>query len=119
MLLYPIPGSSAAPVNAGEIVFAGAFDSTYGAGHYTLTASSGANVSIGTPTAAPSPFPSPIATEPADYAAADIPYDAVPLPTLSPSTTYTFGYDATGYDGNNPPACTLQYSQQVGTFTTQ
>ncbi len=118
VLIFPMPGATGVPANAAEIVFAGTFDASYGPGYYTLATSGGTRIPIGAVTSAPTPLPSPAATLPPDYSP-NWPYEAVPIPILSPATTYEFGYTATGYDPNDPPACTSQFSQQVGAFTTK
>ena len=76
------------------------------------------NVPVGAPTVAPSPYPSPFATPPPDFALSRMPYIAVPLPTLSPATTYAV-YDYYTDWADNPPLCSAQYVQPVGTFSTQ
>ena len=121
VLIYPIPGATNVPTNTASIVFVGSFDATYGPGQYTLTAAGGVPVALPSPTSAPSPLPSPSATLTPDspYTYLSWPYEAIPIPTLSSATTYSFGYNATGYDAANPPTCRLQYSQGVGTFTTR
>lgn len=120
VLIYPMPGATAVPDNLAAVIFAGTYDATYGPGYYTLTASTGSPVPVGTPTTAPSPLPSPAASLPPDYVADRIPYTALPIAaSLSAATTYTFAFTETGYNAGNPPVCRTVNSYSVGSFTTQ
>ena len=115
-LNYPPSGSSNVRTSIGEIIEQGA-DAPGQALTITVSSSSG-NVPLGTPTAAPSPFPTPFATAPPNSIAARSPYVAIPLLTLSPSTTYTVSDTYQDYDPNNPPVCSAPATQFVGTFST-
>lgn len=113
-LAYPPRGSTNVSANIGEIIETGA-DAGQGV---TITVSSPAgNVPLGTPTVAPSPYPTPFATPSPGFP--NYPYMAIPLPMLSPSTTYTVSDTYMDYDPNNPPQCSAPATQFVGTFTTQ
>ncbi len=107
-LAYPPSGSSSVSTSIGQIIERGWSSVIIAAGNSTVTA--------GTPTAAPSPFPTPFATAPPQYDTLG-PYIAVPLPTLSPNTTYTVEDQYTGWD-DNPPQCSTTLTQTAGTFTT-
>lgn len=115
-LNYPPSGSSNVSVSIGKIIEQGA-DAAGEVPQITMSSSSG-SVPLGTPTAAPSPFPTPFATPSPYSAVGTAPYIAVPLPTLSPSTTYTVSDVVPGYDPNNPPVCSAPSTQFVGTFST-
>lgn len=115
-LNYPPNGSTNVPVSIGEIIEQGA--DAPGQGLTIVVASSSGNVPLGTPTIAPSPFPTPFATASPDSVPARSPYVAIPLPTLSRSTTYTVSDTYPGYDPNNPPLCSAPATQFVGTFST-
>lgn len=107
-LAYPPSGSTSVPVSIGELIEEGSSS--------IIISANGSNVPAGTPTVAPSPFPTPFATAPPGYSYFG-PYMAVPLPTLSPNTTYKVADQYTGWD-NNPPQCSTTVTQDVGTFTT-
>lgn len=115
-LAYPLNGSTNVATNVGEIIEKGA--STPGEGVTITISSSAGSVLLGTPAVAPSPYPTPFATTPPTFALSNLPYMAIPLPTLSPATAYTVNDVYTDW-ANNPPQCTAQYSQFVGTFTTR
>jgi hypothetical protein len=78
----------------------------------------GTPVPVGAFTAAPSPLPSPRVTPGAQFGGPGLPYISAPVPTLSPSTTYTVQFTYQDW-ADNPPACTTMQSQTLGTFTTQ
>jgi hypothetical protein len=109
---YPPSGSSNVAIGIGEIIEKGA--DVPGVGVSITVSSPAGPVPLGTPTVAPSPYPTPFATPPPTFGA---PYIAIPLPTLSPSTTYTVNDVYTDW-ADNPPVCSAQYTQFVGTFTT-
>lgn len=115
-LAYPPNGSASVPIGIGEIVEQG----TGLPGTLGISVSSPAGpIPLGTPAAASSPFPSPFATPDPNSGLPYLnqPYVAVPLPTLSPSTTYTVNDVYTGWD-DNPPQCSAQVTQFMGSFTT-
>lgn len=115
-LAYPPSGSTGVSVNAGQIIEKGA---DYPGGGVTIVVSSAAgNVPLGTPTLAPLPYPSPFATAPPTYGFAG-PYSSIPMPALSPATTYTVSDTYMDYYPYNPPQCSAPATQFVGTFTTQ
>ena len=106
-LVYPIAGATAVPTSLGDVVFAG---TTVGA---TLSVQSPTGpISVGSPTAAPSPLPSPYATPPLS-----VPYFAVSVPTLSAATTYSVDFTYSASVG--PPKCTQLVTKSLGSFTTQ
>ena len=112
LLIYPVPGATEVPDALGEAVFLGP---------YSLVAveisSSGGSIPLGAPTVAPSPLPTPNAV-PTNYGPGSAPFIAVPVPTLSPATTYTVNYAYQDY-ANNPPSCTAQVTLPLGAFTTK
>ncbi len=114
-LSYPPSGSTNVAFNIGEIIEKGA--SAPGEGVTITVSSPTGSVSLGTPTIVPTPYPTPFATTPPTFGLPNNPYMAIPLPTLSPSTTYTVNDVYTDW-ANNPPQCSAQYTQFVGTFTT-
>lgn len=112
-LEYPAPNSSGVAANIGQLIVAGPL--VYG-GAFALDDSHGVAVAIGTPTAAPSPLPTPLATPFPGYASA--PLEAIPIPTLSPQSTYSLTYTYSAW-ANNPPTCTAPFTQHIASFTTQ
>jgi hypothetical protein len=110
-LAYPPSGSTSVPTTIGRIIEKGAQNSI----QLALTGPNG-NVPLGAPTSAPSPYPSPFATAPASYPSSE-PYLQVAVPTLSPNTTYAVS-DLYPSWANNPPQCSVNSTQSVGTFTT-
>lgn len=112
-LAYPPSGSTNVATTIGKFIEKGASPG----GLAIIVSSPSGNLPLGTPTAAPSPYPTPFVTPPPnDYV--NGPYMAVPLPTLSPATTYTVS-DQFMYWSNNPPQCEAPVTQFVGSFTTQ
>jgi hypothetical protein len=94
------------------LVFAG----SYGDVTIAMQSSSGSNVPLGEPTAAPSPIPTPYAT-PSTFGG-NIPYFAAPIPTLSPATNYSLSYSYSNFNGI-PPSCYGPVTRQLGSFTTR
>lgn len=115
-LSYPQPGATSVPLNIGEIVFAGADTGYFGSDTVSVSSSTQATVPVGAFTAAPSPMPTPFATPP--NSSGNVPYEAVPIPTLSPSTTYNVSYTYRDWS-SKPPSCTQKITEQLGAFTTQ
>lgn len=115
-LNYPPGGSINVPTTIGEIIEQGA--DTPGSILTIAVSWPSGNVPLGTPASAPSPLPTPFATPSPHSVISQSPYVAIPLPTLSPSTTYTVTDIYSGYDSNNPPSCSAPAMQFVGTFTT-
>lgn len=113
---YPPSGSANVATSVGQVIEKGADEPGQNSLTIVVTSQSGGNVPVGAPTAAPSPLPTPFATPPPNYPITG-PYVAIPLPTLSPSTTYDVSDAYTGYS-NTPPQCSAQYLQSVGSFTT-
>lgn len=113
-LAYPPSGSTNVATSIGELIEKGAAP---GNGLTMVVSSAAGNVPLGAPTIAPSPYPTPFATPPPTFGWSG-PYVAVPLPALSPAATYTVTDVYTDW-ANNPPACSAQYTQPVGTFTTR
>lgn len=114
-LNYPPSGSTVVSTNVGEVIVQGP---SFGPGGPSIVISDpSGKVPAGLPTIAPSPYPSPFATAPPQNPVAGYAHIAVPLPTLSPSTTYTITNVYTDW-ADNPPQCSAQYSQLVGSFTT-
>jgi hypothetical protein len=107
-LAYPIPSATNVALALGDLVFSG--DPATG---LQLQSTIGP-VPVGSPTAAPSPLPTPIAPP---GPGAPLTYFALPIPTLSPSTTYsvTWTYLA---PADNPPSCKASVTQNLGSFTT-
>lgn len=112
VLVYPIPGAVGVPIALGEAIFLG----PYSLDTVAITSSSGAAVSTGGFMVAPSPLPSPNAA-PSNYNPASGPFIAVPVPTLSPATTYSVTYSYQGY-ADSPPSCTSTVTLPLGSFTT-
>lgn len=114
---YPPNGSTGIATSVGQLIERGVEEPGQNNSLLiVLTSQSGTNVPVGAPTAAPSPLPTPFATPPPNYPITG-PYVAIPLPTLSPTTTYEVSDTYTGWS-DSPPQCTAQYSQPVGSFTT-
>lgn len=111
-LVYPEPGAANVPVSIRQLVLAGNYYGYYDNAAVTMTAGDGMIVPVGAYTAAPSPLPSPHATP-----AQGTPYVAVPVPTLSPATTYALSYTFTDFNGI-PPACTGPVTWPLGSFST-
>jgi hypothetical protein len=116
-LAYPMPSAKGVPVSVGELIvgFAGAGGPS-SSKQFTLSSKSGP-APLRAYTAAPSPLPSPLAT-PLPGAQGRAVYFAVPVPTLSPSTTYTATYTYSKW-ADNPPKCSTNVTQTLGSFTTK
>ncbi len=114
-LVYPEPNALNVPDSIGEIVFVGQTSSFLGPGTVTVAAPSG-NVPVGAFTTPPLPIPTPNAT-PAGISG-NIPYVAVPVPTLSPATTYALTFSFPDF-GGSPPTCRTTQTQSLGSFTTR
>jgi hypothetical protein len=113
-LVYPMPGATGVPDDIGIVVVAG----VAGTSQDSVTLSSaGGSVPVGAFTAAPSPLPTPHVTPGAQFGPG-VAYSAVPVPTLSPATTYTVKNAYPDW-ADNPPSCTTTVTQTLGTFTTQ
>jgi len=108
-LAYPIPNATNVPVNLGVVILSGAFR-----GIVDVRSPVGP-VALGSPTSAPSPLPTPYATP---LERGNVPYFAVPVPTLSPATTYTVSYVQIG-PANDPPSCVAPATVNAGSFTTR
>ena len=114
-LVYPVPGATAVSDSIGALVFADIAGLTP---QDSITVSAaGTPVPVGAFTTAPSPLPSPRVTPGAEFGP-NVPYIAVPIPTLSPATAYTVNYTFQDF-ASNPPSCTTTQTQTLGTFTTQ
>lgn len=113
---YPPNGTANVSVNVGAVIEKGVQEPGQTGLAITVTTALGASVPLGAATSAPSPLPSPFATPPPTYPITG-PYVAIPLPTLSPNTVYNIADTYSGW-ANNPPQCSTQYSQPVGSFTT-
>lgn len=114
---YPPSGSANVATSVGQVIERGVEEPGQNNSLLiVLTSQSGGNVPVSSPTAAPSPLPTPFATPPPNYPITG-PYVAIPLPTLSPSTTYNVSDTYTGWS-DTPPQCSANYSQSVGSFTT-
>jgi hypothetical protein len=113
-LVYPIPNATAVSEFLGFLVFA-----TGGVSSQEFVTLSNANtpVPVGAFTAPPSPLPSPRVT-PGSKFSGDVSYVAVPVPTLSPETTYTVSYTYQDF-ADNPPSCMAPVTLPLGSFTTQ
>jgi hypothetical protein len=112
-LAYPVPSTTGVPTSIGSVIVQGFVDGFYGPG--TISVSNAAGVAIVknvSATAAPSPLPTPLAS-PVD----DLPYEAVPLPTLMPMTEYTVTAAEPDF-GETPPLCRTIDTLTLGTFTT-
>src|SRR5579884_123010 len=114
-LVYPIPSATQVPASIGALIFADVGGLTAQDSISVLSAS--AQVPVGAFTSAPSPLPSPRVTPGADFGP-NVPYVAVPVPTLSPSTSYTVNYTFEDW-ADNPPSCVITQTQILGTLTTQ
>ncbi|MEO6991903.1 MAG: hypothetical protein ABI346_02350 [Candidatus Baltobacteraceae bacterium] len=115
-LSYPEPGSPAVSVGIGEVIFVGNAGGLYAPDTVAIRGRSGANVPVGAFTAAPSPFPTPYAV-PSGFSG-NIPFVAVPIPTLSPGVTYDVSFSYTDW-ADAPPACRTTVTQSLGSFTTK
>ena len=115
-LSYPIPGSTAVPIDIGQVIFVGFYQGVTGNASISVLTASGTRVPVGAFVAAPSPMPTPYAI-PTGWSG-NIPFVAAPVPTLSPSTTYNITYAFTD-DGGAPPSCTSQVTETSGSFTTR
>jgi hypothetical protein len=114
-LVYPMPNATSIPDNVGSAIFAD-IAGLQPQDSVTISSPMG-QVPVGAFTSAPSPLPSPRVT-PGNEFGANAPYVAVPLPTLSPATTYTVNYTYQDW-ADNPPSCTMMNTQTLGAFTTQ
>jgi hypothetical protein len=120
ILLYPAPGATGVPDAIGSLVLSGNGEDYYGPTTIALTTmSTGGGVTVvaqGTPGPAPSPLPSPLAT-PSELGA-DAPNSGLPVPTLSPATTYSVSRTYEDFS-EKPPTCRTHVTQILGTFATQ
>ncbi|HEV3153717.1 MAG TPA: hypothetical protein VGZ02_07945 [Candidatus Baltobacteraceae bacterium] len=114
-LSYPEPGATNVPLNVGEVIFVGIPSGFFGPDTVAITSSGGTSIPVGAFTAPPSPLPSPYAI-PTGFSG-NIPFSAVPVPTLSPSTTYNVSFSYIDW-AENPPSCRTHVTQQLGAFTT-
>ena len=105
-LVIPAPASTSVATNVASIIVGSPAD-----GAFTLQGPSGAALPIGPATAVPSPLPAGIPTSnPASF------FHAIPVPTLSPRTTYAVNYAA----ATGPPPCgSHETSGAIGSFTTR
>lgn len=112
---YPPNGSANIPTSVGQIIETGVNENgPLPQTVIALQAIVGEGVLLGQPTSAPSPLPSPFAPPPLSYA--NEAYVAIPVPTLSPNTTYRV---SDIYSGWTPiPPCVTGVSQTLGTFST-
>jgi hypothetical protein len=110
-LAYPVAGAGNVSTDLGDVIFAG-----MSAGATVYIRSNLGPVAVGSPTAAPSPLPTPNAT-PSDMTGA-VQYFAIPVPTLASTTTYSVSYAYSAFNGI-PPACSGQVTVNLGSFTTQ
>lgn len=116
-LAYPVPGTTNVKMSVGLLVFAGnTYDYYSNPATVSVSSTSGSNVPVGAYTAAPSPMPTPYAT-PAS-ASGNIPYLAAPIGTLAPATAYTVRFTYADWNGV-APSCVGQFTQTIGSFTTQ
>lgn len=113
-LIYPEPSATNVPDNVGVLVFQGVANDFFGPDSITLSSGS-TTVPAGAFTAPPSPLPTPHAT-PSGIPASFV---AVPVPTLSPATTYNVTFNYTDFGESNPPSCTMMQTQNLGSFTTK
>ncbi len=104
-LFAPAPGSTGVPANVGMIIVGSPVDGTF-----SLQSPGGPAVPIGPVGPAPSPLPTGVPTSiPASS------YHAIPVPTLSPTTTYAIRYQA---PPGAPPCGSDESSGVIGSFTT-
>jgi hypothetical protein len=113
---YPEPNATAVPVTIGELIFVGFLEGLYGNATVSMESANGVGVPVGAPTSAPSPMPTPFYVPPGW--GGNIPFVAIPVPTLAPSTTYTVTYRFTDYNGV-PPSCVGPVTRTAGSFTTK
>jgi hypothetical protein len=120
ILLYPAPGATGVPDAIDSLVFSGNGEDYFGPTTIALTTmSTDGAVSVvaqGTPGPAPSPLPSPLATP--SGLGIDTPNSGLPVPTLSPATTYSVSRTYEDFS-EQPPTCRTKISETLGTFTTQ
>ena len=110
---YPGDGATGVPTTVGRLVFGG-FPNSSSA--IAVTASPQNTVPVGPLAPALSPLPSPLATQP-PRGTGSVPYYAVSVPTLAPSTTYTVVHVYS--DWSSSPPCTQTEHTTLGSFTTQ
>lgn len=115
-LSYPEPNATNVPDAFGTLIFVGQTADYFGPSSVTLATAAAVNVPVGAFTAPPSPLPSPYAV-PSGFSG-NVPFVAAPIPTLSPSTTYSVTFNYADYSGI-PPTCTSTYTNPLGSFTTQ
>ena len=113
-LIYPEPSAPNVPDNVGVLVFQGFANDYFGPDSITLSSGT-TTVPAGAFTSPPSPLPTPHAT-PSGIPASFV---AVPVPSLSPATTYNVTFNYTDFGESNPPSCTMMQTQNLGSFTTQ
>ncbi|MBC5800918.1 MAG: hypothetical protein GIX03_13745 [Candidatus Eremiobacteraeota bacterium] len=104
-LFAPAPASTGVAASIGIIIVGSPTDGTF-----SLQPAGGPTVPIGPPGPAPSPLPTGLPTSlPASS------YHAIPVPLLSPATTYSLHYQAP----TGPPPCgSHESSGVIGSFTT-
>jgi hypothetical protein len=110
---YPGDGATGVPTTVGRLVFGG-FPGSSSA--ISMTAAPQNDVQVGPLAPAPSPLPSPLATQP-PRGTGSVPYYAVSVPTLAPSTTYTVVHTYSAWSSS--PPCTQTEHTALGSFTTQ
>ena len=103
LLFYPSPGATMVPTNLGEIIVTGIAQ-----GAFALVAPKSSPLAIGPIESVPSPTPTTLPTNVSPSL-----YHAIPLPTLSPGTTYSVVYTAAGN-----PCGPRQTSGTIGSFGT-
>ena len=101
-LVYPSPDATMVPTKLGEIIVEGIAQGTF-----ALVAPSSSPIAIGPVESVPSPVPTALSTRNAPSL-----YHAIPVPKLSPGTTYSVVYTAA------PNPCKVQRSGPIGSFRT-
>lgn len=109
VMALPSSGAAGVPSSIGSLIFLGTVNDGFGSTSVRLNTALGSSISVGAPTSAPSPLPSGL--NPANA------YFAVPIPTLSPETTYNVNLGVAVQ--TTVPPCATSSPTAAGTFTTQ
>jgi hypothetical protein len=117
-LAYPAPGATGVPDTVRTLIVGAPMPAFYATDTFSLTTMAGSmhvNVGKATPVPAPSPLPSPLAT---GEFSGTLSYFGVPIPALSPATTYTVSFQYSS-EISVDPICYGNITPTLGSFTTQ
>ena len=114
-LVYPPNGSINVSTSIGQIVEVGGDEPAPVSMAISVSTRAGQNVPIGTASSAPSPLPSPFSTPP-PFTHPNQAYVAIPVPTLSPNTTYLVSDTYLAWQ--SLPPCATGVMQSMAIFST-